>query len=55
VKSFDDFFFEGPPITDQDGVFQEPAQRWVFTRGSERIEHVDIDANSLIEAYGERA
>ena len=42
------------PLTDQDGVFQEPARRWVFTRGNDRIEHNNIGANSLAEAYGEK-
>lgn len=53
AETFGDFSIEGPPLTDQDGVFQEPARRWVLTRGDERIEYSDIRADSLSEAYEE--
>ncbi|MFL6231261.1 MAG: ABC transporter ATP-binding protein [Pyrinomonadaceae bacterium] len=52
-RSFGDFSIEGPPLTDQDGVFQEPALRWVVTRGDgARAEYEGGDADSLWRAYG---
>jgi homopolymeric O-antigen transport system ATP-binding protein len=51
--TFDDFIMEGPPITEDDGVFQEPALKWVLTRAGGRIEFSDMHAGSLIEAFGE--
>jgi hypothetical protein len=54
AKIFGDFTIEGPPLTEADGVYQEPARKWVFTRGDKRIEHLDIGADSLSEAYGKR-
>jgi lipopolysaccharide transport system ATP-binding protein len=55
ATTFGDFQIEGPPLTDQDGVFQEPALKWVLTRGDERIEHTEIDAGSLAAAYADTA
>jgi lipopolysaccharide transport system ATP-binding protein len=50
--TFGDFAVSGPPLTEQDGIFQEPARRWVLTRGGERTEFDAIDAGSLSRAYG---
>jgi len=50
---FGDFSIEGPPMTDQEGVFQEPALKWVFTRGQEQIEYTAMNAESLEEAYAD--
>jgi Wzt C-terminal domain len=56
AEMFGDFSIEGLPLTDQDGVFQEPARKWVFTRGSERMEYTGMTDESLARAYdGERA
>lgn len=52
---FGDFLIEGPPLTDQDGVFQQPATKWVFTRGKEDFEYTGMDADSLLRAHGEIA
>lgn len=38
--SFGHLRVQGPPLTDQDGVFQIPAKRWRFTSGGLAIEHV---------------
>jgi hypothetical protein len=53
AATFDDFIVEGPPLTADDGVFQEPAYKWVLTRAGGRVEFSDIDRDSLLEAYGE--
>jgi hypothetical protein len=55
ATTFGDFQIDGPPLTDQDGVFQEPALKWVLTRDGRRIEHTDIGADSLAAAYGDNA
>ncbi|HVG28829.1 MAG TPA: ABC transporter ATP-binding protein [Pyrinomonadaceae bacterium] len=53
---FGDFSVEGPPLTDQDGVFQQPALRWELTReDGGRVECDGVDADSLRRAYGEEA
>ena len=51
---FGDFAVEGLPMTDHDGVFQQPALKWVFTRGNESFAHDDIDDDSLFKAFGGR-
>jgi lipopolysaccharide transport system ATP-binding protein len=51
VETFGDFSIEGPPLTEQDGIFQEPARKWVLTRADRRVEFTDIDAESVLEAY----
>lgn len=51
TASFDDFTIEGLPLTEGDGVFQEPARRWILTRDGERIVHDDIRANTIFDAY----
>ncbi|HEY0006597.1 MAG TPA: ABC transporter ATP-binding protein [Pyrinomonadaceae bacterium] len=51
---FGDFSIEGPPLTDQDGVFQQPAKKWVLTRGGQRIEYTGMDAESLAAAFDEQ-
>ena len=50
--TFDDFIVEGPPLTEEDGVFQEPARKWVLTRAGGRVEFTDIDRDSLLAVYG---
>jgi lipopolysaccharide transport system ATP-binding protein len=50
--TFGDFSIDGPPLSEQDGVFQEPSRKWVLTRGDERIESSLISDASLYEAYG---
>ena len=53
---FGDFSIEGLPLTDQDGVYQEPARKWVFQRGGERVEYTGMTENSLAQAFdGEQA
>jgi lipopolysaccharide transport system ATP-binding protein len=51
---FGDFSVEGPPLTDQDGVFQQPALKWALTREGDgaRVEFDGADADSLRRAYG---
>ncbi|HEX8161025.1 MAG TPA: ABC transporter ATP-binding protein [Pyrinomonadaceae bacterium] len=49
-----DFSISGPPLTEEDGIFQEPARRWVLTRGGERIASGAIDAGSLARAYADQ-
>ncbi len=51
AKTFDDFLIEGPPMTDEAGVFQQPAERWALSIGGETREFADIDADSLLRAY----
>jgi lipopolysaccharide transport system ATP-binding protein len=48
---FGNFSIDGPPMTDQDGVFQQPAAKWVLTREGERILSPAIDDHSLLEAF----
>jgi lipopolysaccharide transport system ATP-binding protein len=55
AKVFGDFSIEGPPLTDQDGVFQAPALRWVLTRGGERIEFEGADDGALARVYADGA
>ena len=51
TATFGDFTIDGPPLTDHDGVFQEPARRWVFTRDQMQVEFNDATAESLVRAY----
>lgn len=51
MSSFDDFTIEGLPLTEGDGVFQQPAQRWILTRNGERIVHDDIQPDTIFAAY----
>jgi lipopolysaccharide transport system ATP-binding protein len=53
VDTFGDFSIEGVPLTEQDGVFQQPALKWAFSRGGERIEYGAADDESIFQAYGE--
>jgi len=56
AATFGELSVEGPPpLTDQDGVFQEPALRWALTRGGERIEYPAPDAESIFRAYAAEA
>ena len=42
----------GPPLrAEQDGVFQQPAKKWVFTMDGQRVEYTDMNAGSLSCAY----
>jgi hypothetical protein len=50
--TFGEFSIDGPPLSDQDGVFQEPSRKWVLIRGNERFESRSITDNSLYDAYG---
>ncbi len=50
---FDDFMIEGPALTEDDGVFQEPVRKWVLTRPGGRIEFTDIDSETIWKVYGE--
>ncbi|MDX6403376.1 MAG: lipopolysaccharide transport system ATP-binding protein [Blastocatellia bacterium] len=47
-----EFTIEGPSLSEGDGVFQEPALKWVFTRGDQRVVHTDINSDSLLIAFG---
>jgi hypothetical protein len=51
--TFGEFSIEGPSLTDQEGVFQEPAKRWVLTRGNERFEYEGMNAGTLEEVFSE--
>jgi lipopolysaccharide transport system ATP-binding protein len=51
AATFGEFSIEGPPLTDQDGVFQEPALKWTLIRGAERIEYPTPDAESIFRGY----
>ncbi|MGI8996497.1 MAG: ABC transporter ATP-binding protein, partial [Pyrinomonadaceae bacterium] len=51
AEVFGSFTMHGPSITDDGGVFQEPAREWVLTVNGQRIEHRDISADSLHKAY----
>jgi lipopolysaccharide transport system ATP-binding protein len=54
AATFGEFSIEGPPpLTDQDGVFQEPALRWALTRGAERVEYPAPDAESIFRGYAD--
>jgi lipopolysaccharide transport system ATP-binding protein len=52
AATFGVFSMEGPPpLTDQDGVFQEPALKWALIRGTERIEYPAPDDESIFRGY----
>lgn len=51
ATTFGEFTIEGPPLTEQDGVFQEPALKWALTRDGERIEFQGGDAESIYRSY----
>lgn len=53
MSGFGDFHIEGPPLTDQDGVFQMPAKKWVLTRGDEQIEFSEMNNESLAAAFND--
>lgn len=49
-QEFGHFRIIGPPIDDHE-VFQPCAEKWVFTRGDHRIEHKDINPDSIYKAF----
>ena len=51
ATTFGDFAIEGPPLTEGDGVFQEPARRWRLTVGGRQIDYDEMHERSLAEAY----
>jgi len=53
AKVFGDFFIEGSRLTDGDGVYQEPARKWAFTRSDQRIEYSEANAETLLEMHDE--
>ena len=51
ATTFGDFTIEGPPLTEGDGVFQEPARRWRLTVNGRQFDYDAMDENSLAKAY----
>jgi lipopolysaccharide transport system ATP-binding protein len=51
ATTFGDFTVEGPPLTEGDGVFQEPARRWRLTLNGQQFDYDTMDERSLEEAY----
>jgi hypothetical protein len=51
ARIFGNFTMEGPPLTPDDGVFQEPASKWVFTRETGTVIYTEMDRNSLWDVY----
>lgn len=50
-KYFEEFTIQGPPLTDQDGVFQEPSKKWVLSSNGRQIEYDNITTDSLLKAF----
>lgn len=51
AQMFGNFTVRGPALIEGDGVFQEPARKWVFSMNNRRVEHSDIDSDSLNKAF----
>ncbi len=51
AQMFGTFTMRGPALKEDGGVFQEPALKWLFSMNNRRVEHSDIDADSLNKAF----
>jgi hypothetical protein len=47
--SFGDFRLVGPALNTHDGVFQLPAQKWNFSRGSSSLQSNKITDESIYQ------
>ena len=50
-QMFGYFTVRGPALTEGDGVFQVPAERWRFTMGGTEVDHHEIYERSLHHAF----
>jgi lipopolysaccharide transport system ATP-binding protein len=50
-SSFGDFRITGPGLNANDGVFQEPALKWRFSRGEDVVESGKISSHSVYQAF----
>lgn len=50
---FGDFSISGPALNSHDGVFQQPATRWRFSRHNHAVDFQDITSESLQRAFEE--
>lgn len=55
ARRFGDFAIEGPPLTEEDGVFQQPARRWAITVQGRRTVFDQVRPDSLDRAYTNEA
>lgn len=51
MEKFGHFTVRGPALTAYDGVFQQPARKWVLSMNNQQIEYCDSDAGSLNRAF----
>lgn len=52
-RTFGDFSINGTGLTNEDGVFQQPAIKWVFSGDSRRLESGEINAQSVYKAFAD--
>jgi ABC-type polysaccharide/polyol phosphate transport system ATPase subunit len=51
AQIFGNFTVRGPALTEGDGVFQEPARKWVFSMSDRKVEYIDIGVSNLNRAF----
>ena len=53
--TYGDFHVTGPGLNTHDGVFQVPADKWRFQRGTTTVEYTSATTTSIYDAFGPNA